>query len=203
MENNIILPLSYYQNSNVIDVGKDLLGKYLFTNIENKICGGMIVETESYLGFNDKACHAHNGKKTKRTLPMFQIGGVSYIYLCYGMYHLLNVVTNKKDIPDAVLIRAIEPVYGIDTMLKRRKREKLSTSLTAGPGILSIALGITLKHNNLKLTSPVIWIEDRKIKIKDNNIIKSPRVNVSYAKEDALLPYRFRIKNNIWTSRAK
>lgn len=197
------LPLSFYQQEDVSDIAKQLLGKYLFTKIEGKLTGGMIVETESYGGAHDRASHAYQNRYTDRTKPLYENGGIAYVYLCYGMHCLLNVVTNKKNIPHAVLIRAIEPTCGIASMLRQKNKTKLEQTLTSGPGALTKALGITLKHNGLKFTGPIMWIEDKKVEIKEENIVKSPRVGVEYAKEDALLPLRFRILNNKWTSKAK
>jgi DNA-3-methyladenine glycosylase len=197
------LPISFYQKEDVVEVGKNLLGNSIFTKIDNEITGGIIVETESYNGVEDKASHAYKGRFTRRTEAMYEAGGITYIYLCYGMHYLLNIVTSKKNIPHAVLIRAIEPTHGLDLMLKRRKKEKIDFSLTSGPGALSEALGITKKINKMKLTSSVIWIEERGLKIAKDNIIESPRVGVDYAEEDAFLPWRFRIAGNKWTSRAK
>lgn len=163
----------------------------------------MIVETEAYNGVIDKASHAYGGKRTKRTETMYHQGGVSYIYLCYGIHHLFNVVTNVRDVPHAILIRAIEPLEGIDIMMQRRKKTTLDTTLTSGPGSLSQALGITTEFNNIDLQGDEIWISDNHILVPDSEIIASPRVGVAYAKEDALLPYRFRIKENKWCSKAK
>lgn len=199
-----ILSQNFYLNNDVLEVGKKLLGKFLFTKIDNEpITGGMIVETESYKGIEDKACHAYLGKKTKRNGIMFANGGVAYVYLCYGMHSLLNVVTNKKDIPHAVLIRAIEPIEGIEVMLKRRNKTRLQRNLTAGPGALTQALKITKKLNGIAFNSETIWIEDRGIKISKKDIICSKRIGIDYAKEHALLPWRFRIQQSKWTSIAK
>jgi len=198
-----ILPLDFYLNKDVIDVGQKLLGKYLFTKIDGVITGGIITETESYKGIEDKACHAYMGKKTNRNKTMFEPGGIAYVYLCYGMYSLLNVVTNTKEVPEAVLIRAIEPIVGIDEMLKRRNKFKIERSLTAGPGLLSKALGITKKIDGKSFKSKKIWIEDRGLKISKKNIICSKRVGIDYAKEYVNKPWRFRIKNSKWTSVAK
>lgn len=198
--NNSLLPSSFYLDHDVVKIAKKLLGKYVFTYSNNQLTGGMIVETEAYSGTDDKACHAYKGIPTKRTEPMFENGGIAYVYLCYGMHFLLNVVTNKKNIPHAVLIRAIEPKIGLDIMLKRRNKKIIDRTLTAGPGALSQALNITKKDNYKSFLSSSIWIEDKNIIINDEDIISSKRIGVSYAKEDALLPWRFRIKNNNWTS---
>lgn len=191
------LPLDFYLENDVVSLGKKLLGKILFTHLpSNEITGGIIIETESYAGITDRASHAYGNKRTPRTEAMFQTGGIAYVYLCYGMHHLLNVVTNEKDIPHAVLIRALHPLYGIETMGKRCNKSTSDASLTSGPGSLAKALGITMKQNRTSLASPEIWIEDYKT-IPEKNILAGPRIGVTYAKEDALLPYRFQIKN-LW-----
>lgn len=193
------LPKSFYLRSDILSLSKELLGKYLFTNF-GKITGGKIVETEAYVGIDDKASHAYLGKKSKRNRAMFQEGGIAYVYLCYGMHHLFNVVTNIEGVPHAVLIRAIEPVYNIPVMLERRKMQKVARNLTAGPALLTQALGIKVEHNQMPLDQK-IWISERE-DISPSSIIASPRVGIAYAQEDALLPYRFRIKENHWTSPA-
>jgi DNA-3-methyladenine glycosylase len=195
------LEKSFYIREDVVQIAKDLLGKYLFTNIDGETTAGMIVETEAYCGATDKACHAYN-RRTKRTEVMYQEGGVAYIYLCYGIHHLFNIVTHQAEKADAVLIRAIEPRVGLDRMQTRRNVFKNTPTLTAGPGVLSKALGITTAYNGTDLTENAIWIEDKEIVIEETNIIASPRVGVAYAKEDALLPWRFRIKDNKWCSKA-
>ena len=199
------LPKSFYIREDVVQVSKDLLGKFLVTNFDNQLTVGKIVETEAYRAPDDKACHAHNNKRTKRTEVMFAEGGVAYVYLIYGMYHLFNVVTAKEDMAHAVLIRGVEPVENVDTMLQRRSFTKLKNNLTAGPGTLSMALGINKEHTGISLLnkkSP-IWIEDRGIIISEKNIIASPRVGVGYAEECALWNWRFRVKDSKWTSKAK
>lgn len=191
-----IIPLSFYKKTDVIQIAKSLLGKFLFKRVDNTLCGGMIVETECYKGIIDKASHAYNRRYTKRTKTLYEPGGVAYVYMCYGIHHLFNIVTNKKNVPEAVLIRALEPFFGISTMQKKSK------SLTSGPGALCAALNITKKQDNLPLLKE-IWLEDRGIFIKEDQIVQSPRVGVAYAQEDAFLPYRFRIKGNKWASKAK
>ncbi len=194
---------AFYTREDVIAISKDLLGKYLVTYIDGKLTSGMIVETEAYLGVEDKASHAYGNRKTKRTEPFYKEGGIAYVYMCYGIHYLFNIITNKADIPHAVLIRAIEPSEGIDTMLDRRKKTKLKPDLTAGPGALSVALGIKANHNESDLSGNEIWVEDRGVVVKKNEIIASPRVGVAYAKEYALKPWRFRIKDNPYTSKAR
>ncbi len=199
----MILPESFYTREDVVQVARELLGKVLVTNFNGEYTAGMIVETEAYAGVIDKASHAHGGRRTSRTEVMYGQGGVAYVYLCYGIHHLFNVVTHFKDTPHAVLIRALEPLEGISYMLQRRHKEKLVSAVTAGPGALSAAMGIDKLHTGTMLTGPDIYIEDRGIKIKSKDIIAGTRVGVAYAQDDAMLPYRFWIKDNKYVSKAK
>ncbi|WAC39972.1 DNA-3-methyladenine glycosylase [Pedobacter sp. SL55] len=194
------LPLSFYQQEDVVSVAKQLLGKSLFTNINGQLKGGIITETEAYDGVIDKACHAYGGRNTNRTATMFLNGGVTYVYLCYGIHHLLNVVSGKQGNPQAVLIRAIEPTVGVEIMLQRRKMEKLAPRITAGPGALSQALGIDKQLNGKDLSATEIWIEDAET-FNDEEIVATTRIGVAYAKEHALWPFRFYIKGNKYVSK--
>jgi len=196
------LPMNFYRQADVLAVSKQLLGKCLFTCIDNQLTGGVIVETEAYKAPEDRASHAYGMKRTKRNEAMYQPGGISYVYLCYGIHALFNIVTNQEGIPHAILIRAIEPITGIKTMLARRRKSKTDRSLTGGPGALSQALGMTVQHNGLSLRGPKIWVEDIQVTVPENEILASPRVGIDYAGEDARLPWRFRIRNNPWTSKA-
>ena len=197
------LPKSFYLRDDVVQISQELLGKILCTNFDGVFTSGIIVETEAYRGVEDRASHAWNNRRTARTKIMFARGGVAYVYLCYGIHHLFNVVTNVADIPHAVLIRAVEPVAGLDKMLERRKYEKMKPTLTSGPGSASAALGIRVKHSGLKLDSSKMWIEDNDVSLGEEQIICSPRVGISYAGEHADWPWRFRVKGNRWTSPAK
>lgn len=196
------LTKEFYLNSDVVQISKQLLGKTLFTRFNDNLTCGIIVETEAYAGVTDRASHAYNNRRTARTEVMYHEGGVAYVYLCYGMHHLFNVITNMKDVPHAVLIRAIQPTHGIDLMLQRRKKNKIDFTLTSGPGSLSKALGITTTNNGTNLCGNKIWIEEN-INLKSKDVIASPRVGVSYAGKDAVLPWRFYIKNNTWVSKTK
>ncbi|WP_228840574.1 DNA-3-methyladenine glycosylase [Candidatus Protochlamydia phocaeensis] len=198
-----MLPLSFFQQQDVLELSRQLLGKYLFSFIDGVLTGGIIVETEAYRAPEDRASHAYGMRRTKRNEALYLEGGHTYVYVCYGLYPLLNIVTNQVNIPHAILIRAIEPTTGIEWMLQRRGKSKIERGLTAGPGAAAQALGIKLMHNGIPLTGPLLWIEDRKVDIPLQEIIASPRVGVAYAKEDASLPWRYRIKNNAWTSPAK
>jgi len=172
-------------------VAKSLLGKYLFTFFDDGMTGGIITETEAYNGIVDKASHAYNGRRTARTEIMYAPGGTAYVYLCYGIHSLFNVVTNKPGVPHAVLIRAIKPTHGIELMLKRRNLLVPNKTLTSGPGTVSQALGIHYAQSGLSLNGKTIWIEDKKLVPADSEIRITPRIGVDYAGEDAKLPYRF------------
>ncbi|MBN2639018.1 MAG: DNA-3-methyladenine glycosylase [Bacteroidales bacterium] len=189
------LPLSFYLNDDVVHLAKSLLGKILITNIDGDLTSGIISETEAYNGIFDKASHAYNNRRTKRTEVMYATGGIAYVYFNYGMHHLFNVVTAKAETPCAVLIRGIIPLDGIDIQLKRRKIEQPLHLLANGPGKVCQALGINLLHNGISLLESTIWIEDTKEQISDFLITSGPRVGVSYAAEDTLLPYRFILNN--------
>lgn len=190
---------SFYCNTDVVDISKKLLGKVLVTNLSNHLTSGIIVETEAYAGIFDKASHAFNNKRTKRTEIMYKNGGIAYVYLCYGIHNLFNVITNVKDVPHAVLIRAIEPLEGIKEMYRRRKISK-KYHLTDGPGKLTQALGIDKNCNGKSLQSDTIWIQDTGIKFLEKDILSSTRIGVDYAGKDAKLLYRFHVKDNKWVS---
>ncbi|MCG8311074.1 MAG: DNA-3-methyladenine glycosylase [Cytophagales bacterium] len=192
--------LSWYAHRDVAALARLLLGKNLCTNFNGSVSKGKIVETEAYSGTDDKACHANNQRKTGRNKVMFEAGGRAYIYLCYGIHHLFNVVTNVEGSADAVLIRALEPIEGVDTMLKRRKMDKIEKRLSSGPGVLTEALGINTSHYGIPLDSDLIWIEDA-IPVRSDAIAETVRVGVDYAEEDALKPWRFYIKENKWVSK--
>lgn len=195
------LTRSFYERNNVDVLAKKLLGKKLVTNFNSVITAGFITEVEAYSGRNDKACHANNGLRTSRTEVMYGAGGYAYVYLCYGIHHMINIVTNVEGQADAVLIRAFEPIDGIDTMLERRGFDKLTKALTSGPGNVGKALGLDTKiHNGLSLLGNEIWIEDQP-EVSEEHIITSTRIGVDYAEEDALKPWRFYIKDSKWVSK--
>jgi DNA-3-methyladenine glycosylase len=197
------LKTEFYIRTDVVQIARELLGKVLVTSIEGQRCEAIITETEAYAGVTDKASHAYGGRLTARTRPMYLRGGHAYVYLCYGIHHLFNVVTNIEGVPDAVLIRGVEPIKGIPLMMKRRGHQELKPALTQGPGALSVAMGIQTIHSCLQLTNKTIWINDAAQTIAEQDIIASPRVGVAYAAEDALRQYRFRIKGNKWVSKPK
>jgi DNA-3-methyladenine glycosylase len=187
----------FYLRENVLEITHDLIGKFLVTNLEGTLTSGIIVEAEAYNGITDKASHAYNGRRTNRTEIMYAEGGVSYVYLCYGIHHLFNIVTNKKDIPHAILIRGVVPADGVNKILKRRNQNTVTKKTSDGPGTVSSALGIKTAHSGVSLSGNLIWVEDRGITFKKKDIITGPRIGVDYAGKDALLPYRYRLNENI------
>jgi DNA-3-methyladenine glycosylase len=189
------LTKEFYIRKDVVTLAKELLGKKLCTNINGIYTAGIITETEAYAGEHDKASHAYNNKRTARNEVMYHTGGVAYVYLCYGLHHLFNVVTNVKDVPHAVLIRAIKPMEGIEAILLRRKHKALAKNTAAGPGTVSQALGISTKLNGTNLHEESIWIEDIGISFTKREITATPRIGVDYAGEDAKLPYRFLVND--------
>ncbi len=195
------LPRNFYDRKDVIQIAKELLGKIVVSDIYGKISSGRIVETEAYVGLVDKASHSFGGRRTAKNEHMYCAPGSSYVYICYGMHQMLNIVTNKKDIPDAVLIRAIEPIDGIDIMLKRTGKPALDNTLTKGPGNVGKALGLT-KINSGKslLNSEIAIYRDAESNIAEDRIGKSKRIGVESAGADGLLPYRFYIKGNKFVS---
>ncbi|MFN4233419.1 MAG: DNA-3-methyladenine glycosylase [Bacteroidia bacterium] len=190
------IPQDYFLNDDVVFLSKDLLGKVLFTRFNGITTAGIITETEAYAGINDKASHAYRGRRTARNEVMYHKGGKAYVYLCYGLHHLFNIVTNVEGIPHAVLIRAIYPYIGIQEILNRRNAKTLSKILTVGPGKVSQALGIHTQLNGTSLNGNKIWLEEHGIVFPVNKINVGTRIGVEYAKEDALLPYRFWINHS-------
>jgi len=197
------LESGFYQRKNVLVVARELLGKILVTNWEGIVTSGRIVECEAYNGITDRASHAVGGRRTARNEIMYGAGGFSYVYLCYGIHHLFNVVTNLQDVPHAILIRAVEPVEGIEEMLLRTGKKKPDRTLTRGPGNVSKALGIYTKHNGIFLSDEKLFIADDGKKYKRSDIVASPRIGVDYAGEDAKLPYRFYVRGNPYVSGKK
>ncbi|TCC98105.1 DNA-3-methyladenine glycosylase [Pedobacter frigidisoli] len=192
---------AYYLNEDVVGLAKDLLGKVLFTKINGQISAGIIVETEAYFGIKDKASHAYGGRRTNRTETMYSQGGVAYVYLCYGMHNLFNVVSSVKDDPHAVLVRAIEPLLGKAFMEERRNMLVTKAAISSGPGSAAKALGIDRSFNSKDLSGDEIWIEDHQIYYSDEEIVASPRVGIAYAQEHALLPWRFFVLGNKYVSK--
>ncbi len=194
------LKLDFYEREDVVQIAKDLLGKILVTKMNGLHTSGRIAETEAYVGLTDKASHSFKGRRTSRNEHMYATAGTAYVYICYGMHQMMNVVTNKKDIPDAVLIRALEPMNGIDIMLQRTGKPSLDNSLTRGPGNVGKALGLFKKHSGLFLLDDEISIYDDGYRIDESMMGISKRIGVESAGPDGLLPYRFFIKGNAYVS---
>ena len=185
-----------FENPDVVAAAKNLLGLSLFTQIDGHLTGGIITETEAYAGVEDKASHAYGGRRTNRTEVMYWKGGVAYVYLCYGIHALFNVVTGDCGVPHAVLVRAIHPTHGIDTMMQRRRKTRFDRSLANGPGSLTSALGISVSLTRTPLDSETLWIADFGLRI--DSFETTPRIGIDYAEECVSLPYRFvaKIENN-------
>jgi DNA-3-methyladenine glycosylase len=183
----------FYRRNDVTGISRELLGKTLCTRIDGRTTSAAIIETEAYAGVDDKASHAYGNRRTKRTEPMYADGGIAYVYLCYGIHHLFNVVTNVAGTPQAVLVRAGVPLRGTKTILQRRGKDAVDRTLLAGPGSFAKGLGIHTGHTGLSLASRKIWIEDAGMNIDESAINAGPRVGVDYAGEDAKRLYRFRI----------
>lgn len=194
------LETGFYTRGEVVDVARDLLGMVLCSRVDGRVTKAIITETEAYAGIDDRASHAYGNRRTKRTEPLFDEGGIAYVYLCYGIHHLFNVVTGSRDDPFAVLVRAGSPLAGIDDMLARRGKTSIDKNLLAGPGSLARALGIRTELSGTSLAGDEVWIEDHGICISDDAIIAGPRIGVDYAGDDAARPYRFHIPEHEWSS---
>jgi DNA-3-methyladenine glycosylase len=191
-----VLTQSFYLREDVTAISRDLLGKVLCTEIGGERTCVVITETEAYAGVTDKASHAYGDRRTRRTEPMYGPGGVAYVYLCYGIHHLFNVVTNVTGVPHAVLVRAGQAHSGLPVMLERRGKTAPDRSLLAGPGSLARALGITTALTGSSLLDGPIRIEDHGLCVNDARVSVGPRVGIDYAAEDAGRPYRFRLQEN-------
>lgn len=187
------LPRDFYQREDVLAISRELLGKVLCSSLDGTVTRVVITETEAYAGVEDRASHAFGNRRTRRTEPMFGAGGIAYVYLCYGIHHLFNVVTAGAGVPHAVLVRAGTPLEGHEIIAGRRGMPADDRRLLAGPGSLARGLGITTALTGESLLGKRVWIEDRGIEVADEAIRSAPRVGVDYAGEDALLPYRFRL----------
>ena len=197
------LPLDFYTRKDVIQIARELIGKILVTHLPDGITSGRIVETEAYIGLTDRASHSFGGRRTARNEHMYASGGSSYVYICYGMHQMFNVVTNEKGIPDAVLIRALEPLEGIEIMLSRTGKKKLDHTLTRGPGNLGKAMGIHKGLSGLNLRDEHLYIAEDGFHPKPDDIVVTSRIGVEPAGKDALLPYRFILRNNKYVSARK
>lgn len=200
------LPRNFYTRS-TLEVARDLLGKVLVHETPEGITKGKIVEVEAYCGVGDKGAHAYGGLRTDRTEIMFGPGGFSYVYLIYGMHSCMNIVTEKKDVPECVFLRALEPIEGIELMEKRRKTDKLK-NLCSGPGKLCQAMGIDRSCYGLDLLGDKLYVEQPAKKRKAGagqeeeafEIVASKRINIDYAEEAKDFLWRFSIKGNPFVS---
>lgn len=192
---------AFFQRTKVTSVAADLLGKVLISDIGGHRTAGIIVETEAY-SWKERGCHAFQNRMTSRNAPMFNEGGILYVYLCYGIHSLMNIVTGKEGEAEAVLIRALQPVQGVEFM-KKRMGVKNDKRITSGPGKLTKALGINLHHNQINIlkTDSLIRIHDSGLNIiPKKEIAAASRIGIQFAGEDANLPWRFYIRNNPWVS---
>lgn len=183
----------FFLRDDVVNIARELIACTIHTNFNGQKVSALITETEAYNGVDDKAAHSFGGRLTERTRIMYGPGGIAYVYLCYGIHHLFNVVVGQRDVPKAVLLRAIWPLEGMEVMNSRRNKELPEHKIGAGPGTSSEALGIKTSHNGTDLQGDVIWLEERIVHPKENDIIVGPRIGVEYAEEDAELSYRFRL----------
>jgi DNA-3-methyladenine glycosylase len=194
------LERGFYTRPNVLTIARDLLGRLLVVpEADGTRVSGIIVETEAYRGPADRASHAYGGRRTKRTETMYQLGGTAYVYFVYGMYHQFNAVTNLRDVPHAVLIRALEPLEGIELMRERRSG-RADRELANGPGRLCIALSIDRRHDGADLLADRIWIEEGRGRVRASAIASGPRVGIDYAGEWVTKPWRFWIRGNQYVS---
>jgi len=198
------LPLAFFQRPDVLAIARELLGKHVFTRIDGELTGGRIVETEAYRHEGDPSITLHLQRKAKQAQGLYQPGGTAYLYTVYRVHTLFNITTYDAAHPDTVLIRAIEPLVGLDVMLRRRGLAAVARNLTAGPGVLSQALALTPALSGEPVAGPHIWFEDQGEVIANENITASSRVGLEYAGDEAVaLPWRFRLKDSKWTSPAK
>ena len=196
------LPLSFYLRDDVVQIAKELIGKVLVTNWNGKFTSGRIVETEAYAGEIDKASHASKGM-TPRTKVMYGEGGKAYVYLCYGIHQMFNIVTNKAGTPHAILIRGVEPLEGIDIMLKRTGKKKFDETIARGPGNVGKAFGFHTSQCGVSLIDDELYILDDGYKVSNSMIATSKRIGVDYAGDHAEWHFRFYLKGNKFVSGKK
>jgi DNA-3-methyladenine glycosylase len=187
-----------YQVAELFSFSRRLLGCKLNSMVEGKLTSGIIVETEAYNGVHDAACHAHLGRHTKRTEVMYDLGGRAYVYPCYGIHALFNIVLGPVGQADVILIRALEPMDGIDVMTERRGKEIQKGRLCKGPGALTKALGIKTSHNKISVNSNLLWIE-KGTTVEPSQILIGPRIGIGVGK-DEMLPYRYWVKDSKYVS---
>ncbi len=193
----------FYTRADTLLVARELLGKLLVVPAAGGgRVSGRVVEVEAYVGTEDRASHAHAGRRTARTETMYARGGVAYVYFVYGLHHQFNVVTGAAGEPNALLVRALEPFEGVEWM-RRRRVVKDDRALTSGPGKLCRALAIDRTFDGEDLTGTRVWLEDDGFKVGPADVAAGPRVGVAYAGADALLPRRFWLKGNAFVSKKK
>ncbi len=196
------LPRAFYSRKDTPAVARELLGKILVVQGPEGRVSGMIVETEAYLGVEDRAAHSFGGRRTQRTEVMYGEPGHAYVFFVYGMYDQFNCVTGPAERPHAILIRAVEPVEGIDVMRSRRPKARRDHDLTSGPGKLCMAMAIDRSFNGEDLLSDRVFIEDHQ-KVLKKDIAVGKRIGVDYAGKDAELPLRYWIRGNPFVSRPR
>lgn len=196
------LPPDFYLRDDVVQIAKDLIGKLLVTNFHGQKTSGRIVETEAYEGVIDRASHAYKGR-TKRTEVIFGNGGKAYVYLCYGIHQMFNIVTSKAGVAHAILIRAVEPVDGMDIMLQRTGKTKVDHSIARGPGNVGKAFGFHTSQCGMPVSGKEISIWDDGFEVATKDIVSSPRIGVDYAGEHAEWHYRFYLSGSKYVSRIK
>ncbi len=189
---------SFYTRSDTVQVARDMLGMVLVHDGEDGLTAGRIVETEAYCGGEDRGCHAYGMKRTPRTEVMFSYGGVAYVYLCYGIHHMFNVVTHSEGEPHAILVRALEPTEGLDLMRKRRKTDKL-TALCSGPGKLGMAMGFHTTQSGTSLLGNRIWLEGEPGQ-ESGNIAEGPRIKMNFDGFYRTVPWNFRLAGSKFVS---
>lgn len=194
-----LIPTTFYKQEDVVSLAQQLVGCTVHTYVDAVHYAAEITETEAYRGWGDKACHSHLNRRTKRTEIMYASGGVAYVYLCYGIHNLFNIVTNNRDAADAILIRAAKPILGIEAMLARRNVTTETPKLLAGPGNFTKGMGISADHYGNKLQEPPIWLEFGAE--KSSELIATTRIGIDYADEDKDLPWRFYPKNSVYISK--
>lgn len=194
------LTKDFYRRVDTLQIAQELLGKYVFTKFDGALTGGMIVETEAYIGPHDAGSHAFNNRRTPRNNTMYAEGGVTYMYICYGIHDMLNVVTGPAESSHAILIRAIEPTVGLEYMQERRGNVPLKR-LATGPGALAKALGLKKHHDAYDLNSEEIWIEDKGVVINKTNIKATGRVGLGCQEPYLSMPWRFIINQNPFVSK--
>lgn len=196
------IDIDFYRRDDVVQIASDLIGKELYTTIDGKLCGGTIIETEAYRGPEDRGSHAYNNRRTSSNEMMYSAGGKVYMYICYGIHDMFNIVTGNEGSSHAVLIRAIEPHTGIEYMRERRNIFNDDRNLCRGPGSLSKALGLNKKHNGTDIQSDIIWIEDSGNDYSADQIKASARIGMNFEGPYKIIPWRFYVKGNRYVSRS-